>query len=54
MRLDMAKLLTEKAEKKYVRNENEDHTTTSMGEYLPFSVIWQKEGNDEAGYQAPT
>ena len=50
----MANLLTDNPEGKYVRRENEDHTTTSMGEYVPFSVSWQKEGGDEAGDQAPT
>ena len=49
----MAKRMTAKAESRHVRAEKEDHTTTSMGEYLPFTVIWQKEGHDEAGYQAP-
>ena len=54
LRLEMGKLMTAKAETKHVRTEEEDHTTTSLGEYLPFTVSWQKEGHDEAGYQAPT
>ena len=54
LRKEMAELVIEEAEKKYITKKTETFTDRSLGEYLPFSVIWQKEGKYEEGYLAST
>ena len=34
------------------QKDEEEHVDESIGEYLPFAVIWTKEGKDAAGYKA--
>ena len=54
-RLDWAKEIVETAyAKKSQQVDSENRIDESTGEYLPFKVIWDREGGDAAAYKALT
>ena len=52
LRLEWAQQVVENAEARLVQTDQEETVDESVGEYLPFYVIWEKEGKNQAGYEA--
>jgi hypothetical protein len=53
-RLEWVALKVEAAKKERVKEKKHAKTQACKGTYLPFRRVWDKEGQDLAGYQAPT
>ena len=51
-RLEWAENKLEQAMNKYEKITTEEHSEITKARYCPFKVVWDKEGGDEAGYEA--
>ena len=53
-RLDWACRRTATFMQKYEHVIKETTSDGSVGTYVPFKILWDREGNDQAGYEAPS
>ena len=52
-RLEWGERSFETALKKYSHVVRHTHSDTNVGEYVPFKILWDREGNDQSGYEVP-
>ena len=52
-RMKWRQLKLEAAEKRAIKETKELHEDRTVGTYLPFKKVWDAEGSDDAGFQAP-
>ena len=53
-RLQWATMKVKEAEKKAIKEKKSSKEETTTGTYVPFKRLWDREGDDLAGYRAPS